>query len=97
MRLSQVSPATRGYILGVLFLVCTLAALLVGRASSQAAPPPNQEVGRYQIVPAGTALNPFIYFVDTKTGQCWEAYTPAEGQKSEGWHKVPVPVSSEAR
>ena len=94
MRIFQMSRAAQGYALGTLILVCALAALLVGRASSQSPPPPAQEVGRFQIVSAGAALNPYIYFVDTKTGRCWVTNSPVAGQKKENWVPVPVPVSA---
>ena len=37
------------------------------------------DVGRYQIVPIGTGLNPDIYFLDTKTGHCWTR-SPSDGK-----------------
>ena len=62
--------------------VASLTGLLVGvgihSATSQGVHvmPAGSEVGRYQIVAAGTGSAPYVYFLDTKTGRCWMQNTP---------------------
>jgi hypothetical protein len=68
-------PAARHvYVVSALMLVCTLFATLGRNASSQVPGPvpPTNEVWRYQIVPVAAAPNPYVYFIDTKTGNCWK-------------------------
>ena len=80
---------------GIVLVACILMGALIVAVSSQgktqSAASPDSEVGRYQIVSAGSAMNPFIYFIDTKTGETWMANSPAASQTREGWTKVPVP------
>ena len=71
-----------GVLLGLLVCAC-LAGFTFGA---------NTGVGRYQIIAAGSTGDPYIYYLDTKTGRCWVANTPVESAAKDGWHPVPMPA-----
>lgn len=77
----HIKPSTL-YLSGVMLLVGLLLGVSLHRVRGETTQSATRdsEVGRYQLVSVGNAMNPYVYFLDTKTGRCWLA-----GQPGSAW------------
>jgi hypothetical protein len=103
-RKDEIMPRSLQVLLTIIALLlgCIVVGLFSRTAISQSfaasspvltASPTEAVSGRYQIISAGGDMNPFVYFLDTKTGNCWLAGSTSGSLNKEGWQAVPVPIS----
>jgi hypothetical protein len=83
---------------GSILLGCLIVGLLFGRVTvSQVAPPPGQQVGRYQMsvgVDSGPGGGRTVVVCDTATGQCWVDASGGRGKTS--WRDLGSPSEKNA-
>ena len=74
------SAFRRSFLAVVMLVVGALVGLFSRNALSQSSATilPSSDVGRYQLFSCGQSMNPYVFFIDTKTGRVWMKGTPGD-------------------
>ena len=74
-------------LLSLLLLIVLFGGWLFNRGTASSPANPGlfggSETGRFQLLSAGTAMNPYVFMMDTRTGRCW-----LEDEPGKDWREV---------